>query len=91
MENIFSTNPLQTIEKEMNIDENQNENAQVKDLNLYFECQHVANWINSNGYERVALQFPDELLTYSPSIALSLGDKCTNSVVFILGDTSYGR
>jgi diphthamide biosynthesis protein 2 len=89
MENIFSSDALKTIEKEIAVEIGYA--PKIKDLNAYFECEHVAEWIQSNGYERVALQFPDELLAYSTNIALNLQTECKNSLVFVLGDTSYGR
>lgn len=40
---------------------------------------------------KVALQFPDELLNYSVKVCSKLKEKCTESIFFILADTSYGR
>lgn len=42
------------------------------------------------GFPQVALQFPDELLVDSVSVAQQLEEN-TNAKTYILADTSYGR
>ncbi|CAH1773767.1 unnamed protein product, partial [Owenia fusiformis] len=54
-----------------------------------FDVKRTIEWICINKYERVALQFPDELLCYSASIVGALR-QATSALLFILGDTSYG-
>lgn len=39
---------------------------------------------------QICLQFPDELIPYSNAILTAIQEKCGDSELFILGDTSYG-
>ena len=55
----------------------------------YFQINQTCDIINSHQYKRVALQFPDVLLSYAPQISSLISIK-TNSNTFILADTSYG-
>jgi diphthamide biosynthesis protein 2 len=57
---------------------------------IFFEVNETADWIKENKFDRVALQFPDELLRYSLSVSREL-EKRTHVKPFILADTSYGR
>ncbi|XP_022101645.1 2-(3-amino-3-carboxypropyl)histidine synthase subunit 2-like [Acanthaster planci] len=59
------------------------------DLPSAYEIPRCVDFIRKNGYSKVALQFPDELLPDSSSIVKLLQQE-TSATVFILADTSYG-
>lgn len=61
-------------------------------LRVFFEIDSTASWINNHGYSRVALQFPDYLLSLSAQIAAVLEKECDgNAKTYILADTTYRR
>jgi diphthamide biosynthesis protein 2 len=49
-------------------------NQSNRDLTLIYETERTTSWIKSNGYGRIALQFPDELLGDSTRIVQILQD-----------------
>lgn len=53
-----------------------------------FELGKCADWIKTNNFQKVCLQFPDSLLPHSINIALAL-EKHLGYKVYILGDSSY--
>uniref|UniRef100_A0A914MRZ2 2-(3-amino-3-carboxypropyl)histidine synthase subunit 2 n=1 Tax=Meloidogyne incognita TaxID=6306 RepID=A0A914MRZ2_MELIC len=54
-----------------------------------FELTKILEWVQVNDYKRIALQFPQDLLSIAPEILLEL-EKCANDKqFFILADTSY--
>lgn len=68
-----------------------------------FEIERSVEFIRAGRYRRVALQFPDELLSDSPAVLTSIRNGLIASTIstgadtqqplpqlFILGDTSYG-
>ncbi|XP_062619989.1 2-(3-amino-3-carboxypropyl)histidine synthase subunit 2-like [Saccostrea cucullata] len=59
------------------------------DIEDVYEIPRCAKWITSNGFERVALQFPDKIMRDAARVAESL-ERETNKKIAILGDTSYG-
>ncbi|XP_071501716.1 2-(3-amino-3-carboxypropyl)histidine synthase subunit 2-like [Diadema antillarum] len=59
------------------------------DVDDYYETQRCAVFIKKHGFNKVALQFPDSLLGDAAAVAERL-QALTSSLVFILGDTSYG-
>lgn len=63
--------------------------TELTSLEDIFEISRSVDWIKSNNYTRVALQFPDELLVDSAAVATSIQSQCS-AQVFILSDTSYG-
>ncbi|XP_066910059.1 2-(3-amino-3-carboxypropyl)histidine synthase subunit 2-like [Clytia hemisphaerica] len=65
------------------------EQINVKDLEKYFDVDKIVQYILQGKYSVIALQFPDELMTYSTSIASELKSK-TEAQIFVLADTSYG-
>ncbi|KHN74911.1 Diphthamide biosynthesis protein 2 [Toxocara canis] len=54
----------------------------------FFELNQTISWILDGAYKRIALQFPDEFLRYSASIAERIGDG-SGAKIFILADTSH--
>lgn len=71
---------------------NQNHNTEqvkVENIDEYFELENCALTILHNEYNVVALQFPDELMSYANCISKAL-KKLTKKKIYILADTSYG-
>lgn len=93
MEDIFSSNSSSIIQKQINLDSS--EGSQLKsikeDLNFYFDIEKITSWLVKNEFNRVALQFPDELLNISVKVCTCLKEKCPNVLFFILADTFYDR
>uniref|UniRef100_A0A8C5QA33 2-(3-amino-3-carboxypropyl)histidine synthase subunit 2 n=1 Tax=Leptobrachium leishanense TaxID=445787 RepID=A0A8C5QA33_9ANUR len=54
-----------------------------------YEVDKTIAFIQENRFQRVALQFPDELLAHSVTVARKL-EEATAAKTYILGDTSYG-
>jgi diphthamide biosynthesis protein 2 len=63
--------------------------VRIDNIDSYYEIERTCQHILEGGYSRIALQFPDELLPDSASVASNLRDR-TGKSVFILADTSYG-
>ncbi|KAJ2958183.1 hypothetical protein NQZ79_g6205 [Umbelopsis isabellina] len=61
----------------------------AKDLESFYEIERTCQRILEGGFQRIALQFPDELLADSAAISSKLREK-TGKSTFILADTSYG-
>ncbi|XP_073140500.1 uncharacterized protein [Henckelia pumila] len=61
------------------------------DLESNYEISRVANFIRSNNFTRVALQFPDELLKDSTMAVKALRQVLDSSVkLYVMADTTYG-
>ncbi|XP_043554955.1 2-(3-amino-3-carboxypropyl)histidine synthase subunit 2 isoform X1 [Chiloscyllium plagiosum] len=60
-----------------------------KEIDVVYEIEKTCSFITDNGFKKVALQFPDELLIDAVAVMLKL-EKNTTAKLFILGDTSYG-
>uniref|UniRef100_A0A8D0GA14 2-(3-amino-3-carboxypropyl)histidine synthase subunit 2 n=1 Tax=Sphenodon punctatus TaxID=8508 RepID=A0A8D0GA14_SPHPU len=58
-------------------------------LTEFYEMERAAAFVSENGFTRVALQFPDELLADSAAVAAEM-EEATGAKAYILGDTSYG-
>ncbi|KAL1435331.1 hypothetical protein MTO96_011064 [Rhipicephalus appendiculatus] len=63
--------------------------ADDSELEFKYEVKRAVAWICENGFRKVALQFPDEMLVDSVSVTLAL-QASVPAELFILGDTSYG-
>uniref|UniRef100_G1PGE5 Diphthamide biosynthesis 2 n=1 Tax=Myotis lucifugus TaxID=59463 RepID=G1PGE5_MYOLU len=61
----------------------------LSDLDRVYELQRVVGFVRDLGCQRVALQFPDQLLGDAGVVAARL-EETTGSKMFILGDTAYG-
>ncbi|KAI8786696.1 diphthamide biosynthesis protein 2 [Biomphalaria glabrata] len=59
-------------------------------LEEVYETERSLEWVISNSFKKIALQFPDDLLVDAPTVAEILQEKLQDCTVFILGDTSYG-
>lgn len=54
-----------------------------------YEINRCVAWVRKGGYQKVCLQFPDELLGDAAAVAQALMGQL-GQVVYILGDTTYG-
>ncbi|KAM6218396.1 2-(3-amino-3-carboxypropyl)histidine synthase subunit 2 isoform 2-T2 [Rhynchocyon petersi] len=61
----------------------------LTDLEEVYELERVVGFVREHGCQRVALQFPDQLLGDAGAVAARL-EEITGSKMFILGDTAYG-
>lgn len=86
MVDAFSTSDVQTIEKQIDC----LSIPKVDDIDFFFDIERSIKWILDNGFERVALQFPDEHLNYSIQVISKLKESLPECTFFILADTSYG-
>ncbi|XP_077981448.1 2-(3-amino-3-carboxypropyl)histidine synthase subunit 2-like [Glandiceps talaboti] len=82
----FSNDGIEAIQRKVLLDSVQ---KIQDDVNTVYEIQRCVDYVKSNKFQRVALQFPDSLLVDSVAIATEL-DKQTTSQYYVLGDTSYG-
>lgn len=55
-----------------------------------YEVKKCVEWINTNKYSKVCLQFPDSYLSDSVEVAFLIEEQISDKI-YILGDTSYGR
>ncbi|XP_033636616.1 2-(3-amino-3-carboxypropyl)histidine synthase subunit 2-like isoform X1 [Asterias rubens] len=88
MATAFSTDGSEVIQRSLEVntvEKSSSENA----LLTSFEIPQCVDFIQKNSYQRVALQFPDELLSDAASV-IGILQKETDAAVFILADTSYG-
>ncbi|XP_039761502.1 2-(3-amino-3-carboxypropyl)histidine synthase subunit 2 [Pararge aegeria] len=61
---------------------------ETNDLNERFKILETCKWITENNFNKVCLQFPDELLGVSADIYEEIRNR-TSADLYILGDTSY--
>jgi diphthamide biosynthesis protein 2 len=61
-----------------------------EDLALVYELDEVAADVEREGFQRVALQFPDHLLPDAGAVAEWLQRRVPDRKFFVVGDTSYG-
>lgn len=59
------------------------------DIYEYFEIDRCVDFVKSNNFNKVALQFPDDLLVHVKTICETLEEMLARKV-FVLGDTTYG-
>ncbi|KAI9542857.1 Diphthamide biosynthesis protein 2 [Dissostichus eleginoides] len=65
------------------------ESNPVEKLEELYQIKDICGFITEHQFEKVALQFPDELLVDAVAVALEI-ERNSNAKPFILGDTSYG-
>eukprot|EP01112_Ceratiomyxa_fruticulosa_P017125 TRINITY_DN5275_c0_g2_i1.p1 TRINITY_DN5275_c0_g2~~TRINITY_DN5275_c0_g2_i1.p1 ORF type:complete len:550 (-),score=118.60 TRINITY_DN5275_c0_g2_i1:24-1673(-) len=89
---ILSSNERDVIERTVSVNNNNDHNLSEGDVYYTYEVDRTIEVIKKNGFKRIALQLPDELLHLSYQISSTLKNKLgkDNIDVFILGDTSYG-
>ncbi|XP_053325710.1 2-(3-amino-3-carboxypropyl)histidine synthase subunit 2 [Spea bombifrons] len=86
---LFSSNEEDVIHRKLSIAEPAGSLITEKELDEVYEIEKTVAFIQEKDARRVALQFPDELLEDSVTIARKL-EGATGAKVYILGDTSYG-
>ncbi|XP_070708711.1 2-(3-amino-3-carboxypropyl)histidine synthase subunit 2 [Pempheris klunzingeri] len=64
-------------------------NTPLEKLEEFYQIKKTCDFISERQSEKVALQFPDELLVDSIAVAVEI-ERNSNVKPFILGDTSYG-
>lgn len=64
----FSSDDKAAIEKQLEDDTT----LIIEDLEASFEVDRCAQWIKDNACKIVALQFPDSLMSYAPSVASAI-------------------
>lgn len=80
----FADDGQAVIERTMDV-----ESVKHADIEKLYEIDRTCARILEGGYERIALQFPDELLADAAVVATVLREK-TQKNIYILADTSYG-
>ncbi|XP_041064914.1 2-(3-amino-3-carboxypropyl)histidine synthase subunit 2 isoform X2 [Carcharodon carcharias] len=88
MATAFSDDGSKTIQRSIDVLEKTNRTS-FREIDVVYEIEKTCSFITDRGFKKVALQFPDELLTDAPAIVSKL-EKNTTAKLFILGDTSYG-
>ncbi|KAM3860486.1 2-(3-amino-3-carboxypropyl)histidine synthase subunit 2 [Diretmus argenteus] len=63
--------------------------APVENLQQLYQIQKTCDFISQHQFNKVALQFPDELLADAVAVSAAI-EKETRAKTFVLGDTSYG-
>jgi diphthamide biosynthesis protein 2 len=58
--------------------------------NHQYELKKILNWVTSNGFKKVALQFPDALLPHSIQVSQWLSNHSSDVQFFVLADTTFG-
>ncbi|GAX13042.1 hypothetical protein FisN_2Hh523 [Fistulifera solaris] len=61
--------------------------TQIKSIQEYYEIDRIVSQIQH--YQRIALQFPDELLGDAPEVCWALEERLPKALIFCLGDTTY--
>nr|XP_057916899.1 2-(3-amino-3-carboxypropyl)histidine synthase subunit 2 [Doryrhamphus excisus] len=87
MADAFSDNSENVIRRQ--VDVQVKSTTPLEKLNDFYQINKTCDFIFQNHFEKVALQFPDDLLHDSTAIAAEI-ERITQIKVFILGDTSYG-
>ncbi|XP_039452188.1 2-(3-amino-3-carboxypropyl)histidine synthase subunit 2-like [Culex pipiens pallens] len=87
MTSAFSSSDAAAIERQ--VDQVASEEVRLESFWNSDERDQLVQWIRTNDFTKVALQFPDVLLPFSAVVANELQSASTAGI-FILGDTSYG-
>ena len=66
----FSSSEKATIDRQ--VDAADIDYGHVENVSVVFEVDRCVQWIKDNNLERVALQFPDHLISHSPIVAQSI-------------------
>ncbi|CAL8398646.1 unnamed protein product [Arctogadus glacialis] len=87
MTDAFSSNSDAVLQR--GVDVTSGSEAPLENVEEQYQIKRTCDFINNNGFKKVALQFPDEVLVHSVPIATEI-EKSTSAKLFVLGDTSYG-
>lgn len=88
MTDAFCSNSEAVLQRSVNVSTTTTD-SQAKNLVELYQINETCHFITSNQFKKVALQFPDELLSDAVQISAEI-EKETKAKTFILGDTSYG-
>ncbi|KAJ8984110.1 hypothetical protein NQ317_017319 [Molorchus minor] len=83
----FSTNAAVSLEKHVEIKTKPIE-SKLEDIDYVYEITKCVEWIKSNQFQKVCLQFPDVLLPDASEVALKL-QSILEQTIYVLGDTAY--
>ncbi|KAM8930108.1 2-(3-amino-3-carboxypropyl)histidine synthase subunit 2 [Pelodytes ibericus] len=86
---LFSSDGEEVINRKLDNTDLEGNKITEETLDEIYEIEKTIGFIREKAAQRVALQFPDELLVDSVSVAQKL-EAATNAKTYILGDTSYG-
>lgn len=86
---LFSSDAENVIHRALSAPEPGASRCSEGSLEEIYEIRRTVGFIQENGAKKVALQFSDDLLVDSVSIARKL-EEATGAKMYILGDTSYG-
>ncbi|XP_056611625.1 2-(3-amino-3-carboxypropyl)histidine synthase subunit 2 [Triplophysa dalaica] len=88
MTDAFSSNSEAVINRTVNVSTTTTD-YQTGSLVERYQITETCHFVTINHFKKVALQFPDDLLSDAVQISAEI-EKETNAKTFILGDTSYG-
>ncbi|OQR74973.1 diphthamide biosynthesis protein 2-like [Tropilaelaps mercedesae] len=86
----FSSSVEEVLKRTVHISRQTVSDHSDEELSQCFELDRCSKWINDRSFRRVALQFPDDLLSMSVRVAQKLGSTVADCKLYILGDTSFG-
>ncbi|XP_053698038.1 2-(3-amino-3-carboxypropyl)histidine synthase subunit 2 [Sabethes cyaneus] len=90
----FSSNEAAALERQLeSTPEDGQHSVEIANIKSFWNDQvqkQCSDWILTNKYKKVCLQFPDALLPFSTTVAEQLQRAIPEAEFFILGDTSYG-
>ncbi|KAG9057785.1 Diphthamide biosynthesis protein 2 [Serendipita sp. 407] len=97
----FSSNDEAAITRPLDLEEQEKRTGiQRREENVaieeFYEIEETVAQIQQRQFKRIALQFPDEMLSDSVAVYLALGSRLKDAGysdcnLFVLADTSYGR
>ncbi|XP_033738046.1 LOW QUALITY PROTEIN: 2-(3-amino-3-carboxypropyl)histidine synthase subunit 2-like [Pecten maximus] len=85
----FFTADEVSLERKADVDIENCVSTADREINEVYEVNKCIQWIQERNLQRVALQFPDELMCDAVTVTSAIS-KAVEGQVFILGDTSYG-
>ncbi|KAF8918751.1 putative diphthamide synthesis protein-domain-containing protein [Mucidula mucida] len=87
----FSSAAEDTITRSVDVIPDQSASQFTEDeFRDYYDINDTARWIKDGDYQKIALQFPDELLHDSVPIYRHLKAMVGHRELYVLADTSYG-
>ncbi|KAK9874379.1 hypothetical protein WA026_002726 [Henosepilachna vigintioctopunctata] len=83
----FCTNEQISLEKKVHNRERIHQ-TDLNSINFVYEIDRCIEWITTNNFNQVCLQFPDHMLIDAVEVSLKL-QEALNHPVYIVGDTAY--
>ncbi|KAF9519204.1 hypothetical protein BS47DRAFT_1288643 [Hydnum rufescens UP504] len=90
MSGSYYTHDEQAITRHLDVQVEASPEELCSSLEVLYEINETANEVIRGDFNRIALQFPDELLSYSVPIFQALKAKMPGRDLYVLADTSYG-